>query len=312
LWIDLRSKAERGERLARGDPVATPRLGEAAPLHATQPLDDALRAIVRSCLQQVLANVGPILDGESTPEHLHQLRVGLRRWRTAWRELPSASAPVDGLLVGALADLFRGLNAARDRDVVIATVAPALAAAGAPPLPALAAEADDGTALRDAAAQLRSAAAQSLWLGTLAWLDGAAVAVPASPPIESVARQRLRRLARRVAADARRFKSLDQEARHRLRKRVKRLRYLAGFTAVLYPRRVAARTLRRLGDAQDALGALNDLALAHDHLRAMVAADPHAWFALGWVTAQQPLAIDRCRRALKRLAATKPFWRRHA
>jgi triphosphatase len=310
LWIDVRSKAERGERLAQGDPVATPCKGDAVALHATQPLDAALRAIVRTCLQQALANAGPILDGGSTPEHVHQLRVGLRRWRTAWRELPSASAPVDGDLVGALTQLFRGLSAARDRDVVIATLAPALAARGAPPLLALAAGADEGAALREAATQLRSAAAQRLWLGTLAWLDDAAPATTPGPPFEGVARQRLRRLARRVAADADRFMSLDLEARHRLRKRVKRLRYLAGFAATLYPRRAAALTLRRLGDAQDALGNLNDLALAHEQLLAMTATDPRVWFAIGWVTAQEPLALERCCRALKRLAATKPFWRR--
>jgi inorganic triphosphatase YgiF len=312
LWIDVRSKAERGERLTRGDAVAAPCGSELPALSAVQPLDDALRAIVRACVQQVFANAGPLIDGAATAEHVHQLRVGLRRWRTAWRELPSTSAPVDPALPTALADLFRRLNAARDRDVLFHTVAPALAAAGAPPLPSLAAGAGDGEARRDAAALLRGASTQTLWLGTLAWLDGAAAAGANSATIEAVARRRLRRLHRRVLADAASFASFDDMARHRLRKRVKRLRYLAEFMAVLYRPRATARTLRSLRDAQDALGELCDLVVARGLLAARVENEPQAWFALGWVAAQRPLAVDRCGRALKRLAATKPFWRHPA
>jgi triphosphatase len=240
---------------------------------------------------------------------VHQLRVGLRRWRTAWRELPSTSAPVDPALVAALGDLFRHLNAARDRDVLVHTVAPALAAAGAPPLPSLAASAGNGQARREAAALLRGASTQALWLRSLAWLDAAPAAGANSAPIEAVARQRLRRLHRRVRADAASFASLDDVARHRLRKRVKRLRYLAEFVAVLHRPRATARTLRSLRDAQDALGEWCDLVVARGLLGARGETEPQAWFALGWIAAQRPLAIDRCSGALKRLAATRPFWR---
>lgn len=111
LWLDVRSKAERGERLARGA-----RLGDAVPagritLPRELPPGVALRATMARGLRQVLANAADVADGRYTDAHRHQLRVGLRRLRGVLRCFASADAGLDPAWPAALARLSEALGA---------------------------------------------------------------------------------------------------------------------------------------------------------------------------------------------------------
>jgi inorganic triphosphatase YgiF len=79
LWLDVQTKAERGARLAHGQPVATPTYARPPRLASAMPPDAALRACVRTVLVQVLRNASAIASGRAGAEHVHQVRVGLRR-----------------------------------------------------------------------------------------------------------------------------------------------------------------------------------------------------------------------------------------
>ncbi|WP_119154557.1 CYTH domain-containing protein [Caldimonas tepidiphila] len=138
LWLDTRSKAERGERLARAgagpEPVAPPRPLPRAPgrgAGAAARRDAAVRT-----LAAVLAAQSELAAGSGGTAHLAALRAGLRR----------------------LARLLR-LIAARDGRADAASLAPRCAALGEG-LPAAA-----GAALT---ARLRGAPVQRLWLELLA------------------------------------------------------------------------------------------------------------------------------------------------
>jgi triphosphatase len=119
----------------------------------------------------------------------------------------------------------------------------------------------------------------------------------------------LNRLHRRAARDARVFEALSEEQRHRLRKRLKRLRYVADALAPLFPRKRVAAYLAALRAAQEALGRGNDAATALALYRADVAERPQAWFAVGWLTAQAPALAADSRRALGAWRDTRRFWR---
>ncbi|HQP66699.1 MAG TPA: CYTH domain-containing protein, partial [Quisquiliibacterium sp.] len=132
LWIDLRTKAERGERLARGQDQAP--AVKAAPIalaaHAT--VDDAARSVLSSCLMQVLANAGEIAGARHGADHVHQMRVGLRRLRTALRLFDGWATGIDPAWTQEIAVMFRQLGGQRDRDALEATLLPRLREAGAP------------------------------------------------------------------------------------------------------------------------------------------------------------------------------------
>jgi triphosphatase len=301
LTLDTRTKAERGDRLARGERLGAPVKAQPLSLAADVDCANALRGVVANCLQQVLGNASDLAHEDDTePEHLHQLRVGLRRLRTALRELGPLVADVPKAWGEALAALFARLGSARDRDALAQTLLPALRKAGADDLQLPVIEPEPA-----AQVALRESATTQLWLQLLALAAGSA---PSEQAFAPAVRQCLARLFKQVRRDAARFEALDDEARHRLRKRVKRLRYLSEFAATQFGERRLRDFLKRLAPAQEALGDFNDVCVARALFKDAAADDPMAMFALGWLAHERDDAIGRCTQALARLRRARPFW----
>lgn len=313
LWLDVRSKAERGDRLARSlDTVAASKATRPL-LHPDMSGEQALRTMLRNCLEQVLANACELAAGSGTPEHLHQCRIGLRRLRCALRDfavLAGDAAPAASAAWQAqVSALFRRLGATRDRDALQEHLLPALVAAGAPfrELPPVAGAAEDPGAV------LREREANALWLEMLAYVHGEAED-PAYAPrdLRQPVRATLQRLHRQVARDAARYAGLDEAGRHRVRKRLKRLRYGVEFCCTLFPAPAVARYLAAVRPAQDALGERQDLLVAQALFEAQLPADPRAWFAVGWLAARRAQAVARCSQTLEAVTQAPRFWRRGA
>ena len=315
LWLDVRSKAERGERLARSLGTV-PAVKASRPfLHPAMSGEQALRAVLANCLEQVLANACELAAGSGTPEHLHQCRIGLRRLRCALRDFGSLAGdagPPESVAWQAQASaLFRRLGGTRDRDALQEQLLPALVAAGAPfrELPPLAGAAEDPGAV------MREREATGLWLAVLAYVHGAAAAAaPADPPPElrRAVGATLHRLHRQVAREASGYAGLDEAGQHRVRKRLKRLRYAVEFCCTLFPATGVARYLAAVRPAQDALGERQDLLVAQSLFEAQLPADPRAWFAVGWLAARRAQTVARCSEALAGVAQAPPLWRGRA
>ena len=94
-----------------------------------------------------------------------------------------------------------------------------------------------------------------------------------------------------------------------MRKKLKRLRYLAEFVAPLFDADGARRYLAHLAPAQDALGAANDEASALAAFRTAARTDPRAWFAVGWLSARQDAATRASHKALRRIGKAPKFWK---
>ena len=127
-----------------------------------------------------------------------------------------------------------------------------------------------------------------------------------APTFHRHATRRLKRWHARIVADSARFEGLDEEGLHALRKRIKRQRYAVEFLAAVLKRGRARRYLKALGAIQERMGELNDLVVARTRYQAIVAADPAAWFALGWLAARIVEARAAARPALVKLARTDP------
>lgn len=294
LLLDPATKSERAQWLAAGlagRPVAR---GRDPALARGLPLETARAAMVASALAHGLPNAAAVTAGAATPDHVHQLRVALRRLRSVLHAL----GPTDATRDDALRSLFAQLGRRRDADVMRDTLLPAWAAAEAAgwPRPPVA-EVED-----TAAAALADPATTALWL------DLMALAVPPeqaadAPAWDGVVRHQLRRWrrgARRLAAD---WDALDTAHRHRLRKRLKRLRYLLEFAAPLLPARRLRAELEHLRPLQEALGHWNDLVVAREHLAAWPQPTPAVVFAAGWLARASQVAEADCRRAVRRWRA---------
>lgn len=305
LWLDVISKAERGQQLVRGAGSVAPVHAEPVVLKNPKSPDAALRQMVAACLAHLLPNAGEVAGGAAQPEHLHQARVALRRLRTALRIYGDWSPAVNAEWTPALATLFGQMGAARDRDALEADLLPALRAAGAP-LAELPAEAATDT---DVAETLRAPSSTHLWLALMAFANAAPAQDQAvSGDVRTLAAKRLRRLHRQLARDAKAYAGLEDEQRHRARRRLKRLRYSIEFTASLFRGKKVQRYLEELKPAQDALGEYNDLVVAEQAFGQLVSEQPQAWFALGWLAAQRAELLHASQRRLAKWAKAPGYW----
>lgn len=303
LWLDVRSKAERGHLLTQGLGVSRPVQALAPQLSDTMSPDRALRLIVASCLEHVLPNAAAMAGSVGAPEHLHQARVGLRRLRTALRVFGNWSSDVQPQWAAQAATLFARLGATRDSDVMIASLLPQLQAAGAPA--GLEPDLADTGGTDDSAAALREVAIGTLWLELMGFAHGESVepAAGGHPALSKLALPVIERLQRRLLVDASNFAVLDDVQRHSTRKRLKRLRYALEFVGSLCRRKALRRCLRRLQPAQLALGDYNDLVVADAACRTWAEREPRAWFAVGWCAAKRAEALGH---ATAVLAAYEP------
>ncbi len=334
LVLDMRSKSERGQLLAEGRDAAAPVQAEAPRLAPGVSPATAVAAMLGACLRPVLRQASVMADAgladaalanaalaeaaPADPEALHQLRVALRALRSVLTVfgpvLPPPARVAAAALAPALAAQFGPLGAQRDQDVMAATLWPALRAAGAPLVeaPAEATETPNAADRAGMLALLTSAATQQLWLALLAACQPPPAAAPgaARPRLRPALRQPLDRLLHQVRRDAAAFDDLDEPRRHRLRRRIKRLRYATELSASLWPAKSLAAFVRRLRQAQAALGDYNDAGVALAGYRGLAEADARAWFAVGWLTARRETLAAPCVQVLKRLARQPAPWRK--
>ncbi|NDH35564.1 MAG: CHAD domain-containing protein [Betaproteobacteria bacterium] len=314
VWIDLRTKAQRGHMLAEGRLFASPAKAGAIELLHDANLDEALLAIFSDCRRQVMQNASQIAAEEGHgPEHVHQIRVGLRRLRTAFKLFGERLHAISHW--DAQARTLAGeLGASRDRDVLAETLWPRLRDIEAPlieiPLP---------TGLQTPRELIRDKQCQ-LWF--LEWLEHDLKLEldrhtrPGSPETwsavsaQTVLLEVLQRWYRKCKKMSAHFSQLSVDERHDLRKRMKRLRYGVEFLRSLLQEKRLEQFLQVMAAAQDALGEYNDLHVAHALYKEYSASNPQAWFAVGWLAAQSDYAAERCIKVLDTFSKTPAPWRK--
>lgn len=327
IRFSARSKAARGYALAAGlDAVeeAAPRKARAVPIAPDDSAEQAGRAILSECLDQIAANMAVVASTDA-PEGPHQLRIGLRRLRAALALLKpalggpaleslSARARDLGALVGGLRDLDvlrTGLVAALGEGPDVAALDGALAARQA----ARREEVRAGLAGRAATAFLHDLGAFVAARGWLAPGDYGQTA-RLGQPASALCAAALDKAWKRAAKLGRRIARLSVEERHDLRKALKKLRYILEFSEPCFPEDASARFIALLRQLQDSFGAMNDVAMAEAVLTvpdAPGADDPAAQRAagrvLGWHGHASLADWAGARRGWQRLAKAGPFWR---
>jgi inorganic triphosphatase YgiF len=307
LWLDSRSKAIRGATLAKGLVHGTPVKARAPALERDMDASHLLRTVMLSTLEQVLGNASELAAGSSDEEHVHQLRIGVRRLRTVLRELAPLS---EGFMSGwepALSNAFAQLGAIRDDHAVAAAVRPLLERAGAPKLGWRSANTAD-----DPGAIVRADSFQDTLLDLLRWaLSEPAWATPKHVPHEArrCLVERLSRLHRQVTRGGEAFEQLPEAEQHQVRKRLKRLRYLAELVSTMWAHKATQRFLRRLSPAQEALGHHNDVTVAAAKFLADAQQDSLSLFAAGYLKAYEAVTARQAHASLAHVTRARCFWK---
>ncbi len=307
----IRSKSARGFDLAADQPPSARRPRKLG-LDPSVALDEAFAAILRSCFLHLLQSLPAAEDGRN-PEGVHQLRVSLRRLRSALDLMRSVGAlgNLDALRSEAKW-LAQGLSAARDWDVFQLDTLPAIARAcpsvtGFDALARVAAQrqAEAYRGVRNALDDRRCALfliGLGGWIETRGWRNGVApedlgrLAEPAVNFAERVLSEQYAKVLKR----GRRFKSLTVDELHRVRLATKRLRYLGEFLLPLYEDRKSARKFaRRLAGLQEELGVFNDMAVTASLLDGLGAEDRDSTIAAAAVAGWQARASIGVQQALQ-------------
>jgi triphosphatase len=289
--------------------MTPPRTWSRPDITARASAGEAFVANVRAALEQIDVNVAGAAAGRD-PEYLHQLRVGLRRMRSTLRAFRPLlrrrkAAEFDDLL----REILRALGAARDWDVFLRLHRdPGLVRA---------ARGRGAAARRQARGLLRSTVFLTTPRSVLAWAKRAPWRSDADPrePVARFARRALQRLRERVCADADAVDWHDAAQRHKVRVKIKRLRYGCECFAAAYPKRKVRPYLKRLRSLQQILGEMNDITVQRTLLR-QLAGDARLRKAAAALRADLALRerglSAEAARAWGELEARKPFWRRAA
>jgi inorganic triphosphatase YgiF len=327
LRIETRSKSERGYRLVGHGDTAPPAVhAQPVILDPDMTVEAALQKIGRSCLAQLLRNEPAVLSAQ--PEGVHQMRVAVRRLRSAISALKKILPPEDVQWVtDELRWLGGALGPARNLDVFAAELVPAARTglADEPGWDDLVAELDRLRAaaydqIREAIFSRRYTASMLRllrWFEASGWRRHSASDAPdpMASPIGGIAPGVLDRRRRKVRQGGKRFGSLAPRERHQLRIAVKKLRYTVELFGSLFDHHELEKFVGRLKRLQSDLGYANDVRVAHEFVTELLAQiDPrsaaaHAWVAVLEAHDQMLAGRERkLRRHRRRLNEAAPFW----
>lgn len=309
LWVSTIAKSMKGQRLRNTTPCDAVTSVNSAKLipkfsrHASG--HEMLTAVVQACLNQILPNMSELASGSNHPDHIHQLRVGIRRLRTALRELGSLTNATDPSWEAILVKVFRTLGAHRDHNYLALVQQPQLLQAGGPVM-----RFGDGSLnIPDVCEAVRAPDFQNVLLGLVGFVHSEAPEpIDKTDALKKVVSLRLDKLHVRALRDGKKFIALGEAQQHDVRKRFKRLRYLLEFCELLFPARKLKHMTAALKPVQDALGMYNDELMALSAWRTLATDEPKAWFGIGWLSARRQCHVKRCLKEIKAFAKIKPFW----
>jgi inorganic triphosphatase YgiF len=325
LKLGVLSKARRGALMLSGEPPA--------PVHATSPalsphmtIEEAIGALLRNALGHFLGNL-PVLERGDPVEAVHQLRVGMRRLRSAfglvYRFFPSAE-------FDALREESRrietALGGARDWDVFVESLSEGAlpSVIDAPGFETLI-EAARVRAKRSHAAVMQPASARAaarfaLSLERFVARRGWRIGAPdhrlerLSGPVAPFAVGSFDQLHRKLLKRGKGFDTLTPLERHAVRIAVKHLRYATQFFGSLFhPASAVELYTEKAVALQDLLGERNDATIAlrlihtldfcSDAQFAYAAGVAAGWRARGGLGEEPAL-----RKAWRSLRRAEPFW----
>jgi triphosphatase len=310
LALEHRSKAQRGYALFRGQDMP-PAKAVAPVLDRSPSAGAAFCLIAGNALAHAQANEHGVIHGDD-PEYLHQMRVGIRRLRSAFRLFREVLGDAAAAQEEALRAVAAGLAPARDWDVLVTETLPMFAAtlASHRGMPALiaACEQQRQLARRNSKKSIKTTSYNNSMMAL-----GAFLATVGEVPDNRALQQPSRACASRILAAwharvlrrGRRLERRNSAELHRLRIAVKQLRYAVEFFNGLYAPRRMARLRDQLMRLQDILGRINDAAGAASLLGGVASTGSRD------VRAAAGMLAGCCEaRAAAERALLKPAWRR--
>ena len=304
VWLDVRTKSMRGDSLAKATLIMAPAKAQSVKISDDLSLEEFFEIVRKECVRHALVNASQLASEEGyLPEHIHQLRIALRRLRTALKLF----SRVHNFEVQTWSDQAKFLAAQlgknRDIDAMSESIWPELHKINAPLVEFSAQEGIQSPALIVREGKIQSWFLELIGRDLQSREQNTQSHWSAIMPI-------IIKWQKKCAKRAKNFASLTVEERHELRKKMKRLRYSLEFIEGECKNAKFRHFSKVLARAQNELGIYNDLQVALENYRAIVTHDPAAWFAVGWLIAQLSDCEVRCIKVLSDFTETDVPWRK--
>lgn len=329
LHLENTSKAERGYALFVAPPPPRPVKAAELDLSGDDRISHAFQSIAWNCISHLQCNRPGLLTGEDV-EYVHQMRIALRRLRSAMGLFSKIVPAINDVgLISEVRWLGGELGAARDWDVFITETLPPILS-HAEDDPALLALNDRALAItvanrgkaKDAAASQRYQRFLlnlGTWLSRETWRVGASkrrLAVLDQPILKWSSRL-LDRRHNQLMKLGENLGELSGAEQHKLRIAGKKLRYAAEFLSYLHPGRETRQYLKALAGLQDILGKLNDHVVTRrllDELRGRNRSDALHARAIGeitgWEICRASAQLESLGRVWRDFTKQKRFWKK--
>jgi triphosphatase len=294
-------------------------------LNSDDPAIEALRTIIEETLSHLLANQPAAVAGD--PEGVHQVRVAVRRIRSALLLFsPHLEQRAKRLFEDELRHAGQTIGEARDWDVFCDEILPEVSetpeARKVSEMMKPPAEARRAAAHQTCVRLLQDPSFRALVLGLAAWMEegredsGQVGDDGLKRDIGDIAGDLLDRLDAKATKRGRAVRpDTSPTELHPLRKSLKKVRYAVEFLQSIFPPKKAKRFLRHLKKLQEALGEINDAAMA-TRLAEGLAADKHLELApsLAVISLSRGRAAQDATKALAKTwqayCDESRFWRR--
>lgn len=315
------TKADRGYNLVlgRGTASAKPLKARITSLRGDETCAEALALFTEAATDQIVSNRRALLETDD-PEAAHQLRIGLRRLRSAlkaFRPLSHGSGTRELELHAK--KLGQCIGELRNADVLIEGILAPVAGTrkGEPGF------ADLRSALEDHRASVRNQTRTALdgeqWsklhLYLALWPRTVEDEAALQAPVRAFAGKCLRTGWKRISKQGASVNDLTIEARHDMRKALKGFRYTSEFFGSLFEADKVQKFVKDLKRLQDIFGYVNDVATATELgaiCQRRCGDNPEAQrasgYVLGWHAAEASHAWKGVAREWERLNRRRPFW----
>jgi triphosphatase len=324
------SKAQRGDLLAETGkivPKVEPRNAQVVGLSKGMTAEQAAQQVLRECAVQIAENIH-VVRRLPVPEGPHQLRIGLRRLRSALLIFrPLLDSPAVRQIGSEAQWLGQQVGRLRDLDVIINDIIQKEATAH----PEVSGFNMLSEALKKQAEEVRHQLRNLLaggrvqsflfdlmkFIETRGWINVQDVGQTSklAIPIVDLAAIALEKRWNKASSCAKGIQTLSVEERHALRKELKKLRYAVEFLSPLYSAKKVKPFLANLKNLQDIFGDLNDAAMIKAALiegELQLEVQQTTGIAIGWVagasSARADVHWENAKRLWKNLRKTPKFW----
>jgi len=315
------TKAERGYNLALGRQRASvaPQKARHPALSGNETCAQALALFADSAAVQIEFNRRAVLETDD-PEAAHQLRVGLRRLRSALRAFrPLNDSPATKELQQFARELGQSVGELRNADVLIESIYSPVAGArkGEPGF----GELRDALLSHRAAKRTKARGVLSnqqwskLQLYLALWPQTVTENARLRAPVRAFAAASLGKSWKKISKQGANLDTLSLEQRHEMRKALKGFRYTSEFFGSLFEADKVERFVKDLKRLQDVFGYINDVATAKalgaicdEHCADSREAQHAAGYVLGWHDVKSERAWEGVAKVWDRLEKRLRFW----